>query len=275
MTFHQGILSLFPTGQAYHLLDTLVRGEDFQRNSILDLKFSAHGMNATNKLNKGTTVRGVLKGLMINVVPAFILFLACKNILRTSDLAAVLISSIPATIATLVDIARHRRVDLFSALTIIANALGIILPLLSGNPRFYFARHSLITLILGIAYLVSLLFKKPLWFYIGRYFLTGNDLHNIAQFDLLWQYPYFRTAMRLMTLFWGAFSLIFLVIYVPLIFTLPIALLVLIQPVAGATFWLILLGWTGFYIRRIVKRLDEIKKTGNDVRSNEASQTAS
>lgn len=217
-------------------------------------------MKTTKKLNKAAAARGLLKRLVMNAVPALLLFLVCKNILHSSDLAAVLISGVPATIATLVCIARQRRVDIFSALTIIVIALGITLPLLSGNPRLYFLRHSLITVILGCAYLVSLLFPKPLWFYIGRYFLTGNDPDNMVQFNAQWQYPYFRTAMRLLTLFWGAFSLIFLAIYVPLVFTLPIALLIVIQPIAGTAFWLPLLGWTAFYIRRIVTQLDKIKK---------------
>ncbi len=226
----------------------------------MDVKFSAHGMNATNRLNKAASVRGVLKGLLINAVPALILFLLCKNILHTSDLAAVLISGVPAAIYSIVGIARQRRVDLFSALTIITIVIGITLPLLSGNPRLYFLRHSLLTFVLAIAYLVSLHFPRPLWFYIGRYFLTGNDPHNITQFNAQWQYPYFRTAMRLMTLFWGVFSLIFLVIYVPLVFTLPLVFLVVIQAIAGTVFWLVLLSWTTFYIIRIVKRLDQIKK---------------
>jgi hypothetical protein len=180
----------------------------------------------------------------------------------------VLISGVPAALSTLVGIARQRRVDLFSALTIITLALGIALPLFSENPRLYFLRHSLVTLILGIAFLVSLLFPKPLWFYIGRYFLTGDNPQNIAQFNEQWQYPYFRAAMRVMTLFWGAFNLIFLAIYVPLVFILPLALLLLIQSIAGTLFWLVLLGWTTFYIRRVLQRLDEIKKNSNDTYSN-------
>ncbi len=220
----------------------------------MDLISSAH------KLHKAATVRGVLKGMMMNAVSAYILFLVCKNILLTSDLVAVLLSGMPAAISTLVSVVRQRRLDLFGALTLIVIALGMIVPLLSGHPRLYFLRHSLITILLGVAYLVSLFFPKPLWFYIGRYFLTGNDPYNMALFDAQWHYPYFRTAMRLMTLFWGAFSLIFLAIYVPLVFTLPIALLVLIQPIAGTVFWLVLLGWTAWYLRRIMQRLGEIKK---------------
>lgn len=253
--------------QCHHLysrLDYTLR----KRSIILELKFSTRSMNATKKLNKAATIRGILKSLAINVIPAYILFLACKNILRTSDLAAVLLSGVPAALSTLVGIARQRRVDLSSAITLIALALGIALPLFSGNPRLYFLRHSLVTLILGIAFLVSLFFPKPLWFYIGRYFLTGDDPHNIAQFNTQWQYPYFRTAMRVMTLFWGAFNLIFLAIYVPLVFILPLSFLLFIQSIAGMLFWLILLGWTTFYIRRILQRLDGRKKDSNDMSSN-------
>ncbi len=184
----------------------------------MDLRSSAHGVNSANKLHKAATVRGVLQGMMMNAVSAYILFLVCKNILLTSDLVAVLLSGMPAAISTLVSVVRQRRLDLFGALTLIVIALGMIVPLLSGYPRLYFLRHSLITILLGVAYLVSLFFPKPLWFYIGRYFLTGNDPYNMA------------------------------------------LLLVLIQPIAGTVFWLVLLGWTAWYLRRIMQRLGEIKK---------------
>ena len=226
----------------------------------MEITSSTPDMKLTHKLRKGATVRGILTRLVINAVPAFVLFLVCKNLLHTSDLAAVLISGVPAAIISIIGIIRKGSMDLISAITLIVIATGIILPLLSGNPRLYFLRHSVITFVLGVAYMVSLLFPKPLWFYIGRYFLTGEDAYNMAQFNAQWRYPYFRTAMRRMTLFWGAFSLLFLVIYVPLVFTLPLALLVLVQSIAGTAFWLILLGWTGFYIRRITKCLNEIKK---------------
>jgi len=210
------------------------------------------------------TVRGLVPRILINVVPALILFLVCKSVLHTADLIAILTSSIPAVIYALVEIVYQRRFDLFSALILLTITLGVILSLFSGNPRFYFLRHEPMTFLLGMAAEISLFFPKPLAFYVGRYFLTGNDPSNITQFNTQWQYPYFRTAMRLMTLLWGVFQLSFLAIDVPLVFILPIPFLLVVHSITGFVFFSAITGWIIFYARRIVKRLDEIKKTTAD-----------
>jgi len=61
-------------------------------------------------------------------------------------------------------------------------------------------RRTALTVALGIACLVLLLFPKPLWFYIIRYFASANDPARGAVFSANWRYPGFRTFTRVLTL---------------------------------------------------------------------------
>ena len=236
---------------------------------------SAKGIDANDKMNKAATTRGLLISMVVNVVPVFILYQVLRIFVHASDTIALPVSSIPAIMYALVGIVRQRRIDFLSGFLLVAIAIGTIFVLLGGDPRFYLLRQSLIAIVLGGAYLVSLLFPKPLWFYLGRYFLAGNDPENMARFNAQWQYPAFRSAMRLLTLVWGMTSLLTVAIYIALVLTLPIALLVIILPMLDTAFWVFLLGWTTWYVRRMLKRLEEMKKAESDTVPVEATEVIS
>lgn len=226
----------------------------------MEMFFTHQNKQVPQRLNKGATIRGVLVSLAINTIPSFLLFEVCKLIFHTSDMTALLISSIPVIIYSLASIVRQKHIDLFSGFMIVVIAVGIGILLLGGSPRLYLLRESLISIVIGAAYLVSLLFPKPLWFYVGRYFLTGNDAENIKQFNTRWHYPFFRFAMRLMTFVWGALTLLMVAIHIVLVFTLPIALLLLTGPILTTALWVTLLGWTSWYVRRLTGKLREVSK---------------
>lgn len=227
----------------------------------MDMSFtpgSRHGQS--QRLNKGATVRGVLISLAINTIPSFFLFEVCKLVFHTSDMTALIISIIPVMAYSLVEIIRRRRLDLMSGFMIVAIAAGIGVMLLSGNPRLYLLRESFFSIVIGVVYMVSLLFPRPMWFYVGRYFLTGNDPENMARFNERWHYPYFRFAMRLMTLVWGGLTLLAASIHIVSVLLLPVALVLLVGPILNTTLWVVLLGWTGWYVARMDRKLQKILK---------------
>jgi hypothetical protein len=94
--------------------------------------------------------------------------------------------------------------DLIAALVFAGFMVSIIAVLLGGNPRVLLVRESFFTGALGVSCFVSLvLFPRPLMFYFGRYFATGDNPAKIAEYNALWQYPYVRHVQRLITLVWG------------------------------------------------------------------------
>jgi hypothetical protein len=78
-----------------------------------------------------------------------------------------------------VGIIRSKLIDLLSSIILASILISLILIALGSCPKVYLVRESFFTAAFGIAYLVSLLFPRPLAFYFARYFATGNHPENI------------------------------------------------------------------------------------------------
>ncbi|GAC1641343.1 MAG: hypothetical protein NVS4B12_03570 [Ktedonobacteraceae bacterium] len=109
----------------------------------------------------------------------------------------------------------------------------------------------------GLAYLVSLLFPRPLGFYFARQFVTGNVPEKVAEFNNLWQYPQFRHTMRFTTLVWGIVFVLEVTVRTYLVFTLTIAQSVVILPFVWYTAFGGVMLWTMLYSRRGRKQGEE------------------
>jgi hypothetical protein len=145
---------------------------------------------------------------------------------------------------------RRRRIDLIAALVLAGIAVSIVAVLIGGNPRVLLIRESFLTGALGVACFASLLFfPRPLMFYFGRYFETGDEPAKVAAFNAMWQYPYFRHVVRLITVVWGvAYTGEFLLRAV-MASTLPIPVVLAITPVVFAAISVATLLWTFAYVR--------------------------
>src|SRR6266516_3518253 len=79
--------------------------------------------------------------------------------------------------------------------------------------------------------LSSLLFPKPLWFYIIRYFSTSNNPQQEAAFNAAWQYPQFRAYIRNVTILWGIVYVVEFLIRIVMVYTMPISQFLIISPI--------------------------------------------
>ena len=149
------------------------------------------------------TIVGLLPSIVIGGVFPYVIYQFMMQTITASDVVALAISAVPAIVYGLVGIVRTRQMDLIAAVTLVGIAVTVVAAFLGGDPRLFLIRESLLTVALGIACLVSLLFPKPLWFYIIRYFASANDPARAASFTANWRYPGFRTFTRVLTLVWG------------------------------------------------------------------------
>ena len=107
----------------------------------------------------------------------------------------------------------------------------------------YLIRESFFTAAIGLAYLVSFLFPRPLAFYFARTFATGNVPEKVEWFNSLWQNPYFRRSMRVSSAVWGVGFLLEAAIRTGLVLVLTTAQFLLISPfvlygfIGGITLW--------------------------------------
>lgn len=75
---------------------------------------------------------------------------------------ALLASSAPPIAWSLVEFARHRRVDALSVLVVAGIVLSLLAMIGGGGPKFLQLRENLVTGIIGLAFLGSALISKPL-----------------------------------------------------------------------------------------------------------------
>jgi intracellular septation protein A len=163
-----------------------------------------------------------------------------------SETAALMLSSAPPILWSVAQLIWSRKLDTLSLLVIAGIALSLVATLLGGSPRLLLVRESLITGIFGLIFLGSLLFPKPLMFYIVKTTVTKQGMSEEA-FASRWSIPGFRSTFNLMTVFWGAGLLVEATVKIILAFTMPTGLFLVVSPIISYGIYFGLLGWSIWY----------------------------
>jgi len=148
----------------------------------------------------------MVKSLAPMVVVDVVLPLATYFLLRETGMGAFwayLISGVWPLLKLIVGAVRTRRLDAFSILILVFIVLGAITALVTGDVRTLLVRDSITTGGFGLVCLISLLFARPLLFYVGRTFATDGSPAGYAWWNGLWQNPTFRSSQRVITAMWG------------------------------------------------------------------------
>ncbi|GAC1616781.1 MAG: hypothetical protein NVS4B7_09180 [Ktedonobacteraceae bacterium] len=201
-------------------------------------------------------ILGIIYSIVINAVLPFIIYSLLKSYTNLSDFWALVITGVPPMIDAIVSIIRKGHIDLIGGIVLLGIAVSIILILLGGSPRLLLIRESFFTAALGLAYLVSLLFPRPLSFYFARQFATGNVPERVAWFNSLWQYPGFRFSMRLTAVVWGVGFMLEVIVRLILVFTLTIPQFLILSPFVFYGFLGAIMLWTFLYTRKGRKRAE-------------------
>ncbi len=215
---------------------------------------SAPSTDADRQIKPGATIRGILYSIVINAVLPYIIYTLLNNYTHIPEILALFLSGVPPIIDTIIGVVRKGRVDLIAGMVLASIAISIILVMLGGSPRLYLIRESFFTVTLAVAYLISLLFPKPLGFYFARTFATGNVPEKLEWFNSLWQYPTFRHSMRISTVVWGVGFLLEAAIRTYLVFVLSVSQFLLVSPFVLYGFIGGIILWTIWYSRRTRER---------------------
>lgn len=192
----------------------------------------------------------------LNVAVPMICYQLSKQYVSPSEFTALLFASVFPTLKSIYDVWRRRELDPVSVVVLLGIAAGIAALVFGGSYRMLLLRESLFTFVFGLVCLGSLLLpsRKPLMFYFGRVFATGNDPMKRAAFDASWQYPQARHRHRIVTLVWGLLFVAEFAFRAVLIYTVSPATVLAVSPVVlgGATILVIL--WTVRYGSRRPQR---------------------
>lgn len=194
--------------------------------------------------------RHLLPTLLENSLPFGIYFLV-KGLTGTSDVVALSIGAVVPASLTLWQVLRTRRINAMTLLILLGMLASVLAALLGSDARLLLIRESAVGAVLGLSFLVSLFFSRPLFFVLIRQVRAGRDQHKLAGFEQRWQQPTQRRAFRLATVVWGLTLLGEFALRLVLVLSLPITLAVTLTTFLPLCIYAAVLAWTVWYMRHI------------------------
>ena len=177
---------------------------------------------------------------------------------------ALLASSVPPILWSLIEFLRHRRADALSIMVVSGIALSLLAMIGGGGVKFLQLREKLVTGVIGLAFLGSALIGKPLIYELARAGMRRKSEDEARQFEGLKIHPGFRRTMTVMTLVWGLGLVADSAASATLVFVLTVRENLIVSPILGYGTMAALSLWTLLYGKR-AKRLGEERRTAATV----------
>ncbi|MGG1551571.1 MULTISPECIES: VC0807 family protein [Paenibacillus] len=195
----------------------------------------------------------VIFTLLVNGIVPWLLYVLLND--HMSSIAALSIATLVPLADNVVHLAKHRKLDAFGSLMLFTFLLTIALVLMGGSEKVLLVRESIITAGVGLVFLISLLFRRPIMFYLAMRFI------NNPSFADNWSFAYFRFVMRLMTLVWGIMLTLEAVVRVIMVAELSVSTYLALSNFVLYGFIGVTVLWTVVYRRHSAAKLTAIKKT--------------
>jgi hypothetical protein len=202
----------------------------------------------------------VLVEALVNFILPFLIYTYAEAPLGA--VRALLASSAPPILWSLIEFARHRRIDALSVLVVSGIALSLLAMLGGGGARFLQLREKLVTGVIGLVFLGSALIGKPLIYELARASKRRKSAAEAEQFEALQVHAGFRRTMTVMTLVWGLGLLADVAVSVVLVFVLSIREYLLVNPILGYGTMGALSLWSFLYGRRAKRRGEARRAAG-------------
>jgi hypothetical protein len=143
-----------------------------------------------------------LTAIMVNAVVPWLAYRFTLPHYGPTDALAV--SSIPLLAWIVWDLARHRHFDALSAVVLAGTLLSLAVMLITGAGGRQLVEKPLVSGAIGVFFLVSLAWRRPLVFYLARSTMARESRDGAIRFEALWHtQPHLPGHIRLMTLVWG------------------------------------------------------------------------
>jgi hypothetical protein len=174
---------------------------------------------------------GLIAEILVNFVLPYVIYVYAAP--RLGDVHALMASSLPPVVWSLVEFARKRRVDAISIIVIVGIVLSLLAFIGGGSVRFLQLRENLVGGLVALVFLGSAAIGKPLIYQFVRAGAARQSAEAGAQFAEFQQNAAFRRTMTVMTLVWGFGLLASTVVSCVLVFTMSIPAYLLVSPFIG------------------------------------------
>lgn len=209
-----------------------------------------------NSNGRSMMTRQMLPNLLINAAVPFAINMLAQHFMPTID-ALLLASSVPA-LYTLGSLVWKRRINVLGLLVIASLLLNAAFALLFHNPRLLLLQSSAVNGLMGVSMLVSLLFSRPILFYLVRSIMAQHDAQRLASFNARWAFPQVRSFYRVLTAVWGCMTVAQVVLVGLLAFNLPISTMLAIGPILNFAVIIPATHWSVHYFRKNKSTFDQL-----------------
>jgi hypothetical protein len=136
------------------------------------------------------------------VVPLVVYYAVRSHV--QGDATALMIAGAPAAGWVLIEWLRRRRVDPIGLIVLFGFVAGIVASVALGGDAFVLkVRDSAFTAMFGVACLVSLTWRRPIMFFIGRALSAGNDPDKVRAYDEMYDLPTGPRTFAVITSCWA------------------------------------------------------------------------
>ena len=206
------------------------------------------------------SARAMAPSLVGGALVPLAVYYAVRSLVH-GDAPALMIAGAPAAGWVLIEWMRKRRMDPIGLIVLFGFVAGLIASVaLGGNAFVLKVRDSAFTAMFGVACLVSLTWRRPAMFFIGRALSAGNDPAKLKAYDELYELPTAARTFALITACWGVGLIVEAGLRVALAVALPTGLFLAASPVLAATIFGGLFAFTVWFSQR-ARRLGEQQLT--------------
>jgi hypothetical protein len=154
---------------------------------------------------------------------------------------------LPPAISNIITFVRKRHLDIIGIIVIAGTGAGLLLFLFGGSPRLLLIRESFITGVIGLLFLISLIFPRPFSYYIARQFITNNDPARIANWDRQYQESRYKFGMPMITAVWGSVLVGEAILRTVLAWSLSVTLFLEVYNVLFICIYALAMAWSSSY----------------------------
>jgi hypothetical protein len=197
-------------------------------------------------------LRGFLWNALIDGLGSYLVYMFLRW--HGTEFHALAWSMLPPALNNLWSLARKRHLDITGVIVIAGLVLGLGLVLLGGSPRLLLVRDSFITGAFGLVFLGSLLFRRPLLFYISQQLSAGTDPVLRAEWDARYEESPSHLGLSLITGVWGVILVAEAGLRTIIALTIPIPVFMAVWPFINLGMFGLASLWTFLYGRRLQER---------------------
>ena len=169
--------------------------------------------------------------ILVNFVLPY--FIYVKTALIIGQVHALIASSLPPILWTVARSVYSRKTDAVSLLVIFGIVLSLVAFIGGGSVRLVQLRQNLVIGLIGLIFLSSIAFGRPLIWPLARATILRGDLRHIPALDVLQARQEFQRDMTMLTAVWGIGLLAETAAACVLLYCMPIQEFLIVNPVVA------------------------------------------